>query len=611
MKESYELRVPGSELKDNWIKRFESEIDGLECGDSGDRIPGTGSWTARAARWLAAMVVIGLLQPAGVLPQSTNYNIVNFGAKNDGSALCTASIQNAIDVAAAAGGGTVLVPPGTFVTGTIWLKSGIHLHLEDGAVLKGSADMADYTKDGAVYGLIRAESARNLTISGPGEINGNGTHFMSATEPHISADFDKASTRQGADFMSPKFGFTDGPMKISPRPGMMAVFQRCENVTLNGVAFRDSPSWTIRFGDCDGVLVRGISIINNLLIPNSDGVHCTTSRNIRISDCDIRAGDDAIIVTGFGDEDGAPPSTFEPNTDYSRREIGNKTGFAENVTVTNCVLQSRSAGIRVGYGDNSIRNCVFQNIVIYESNRGIGVFSRDRGSIEDILFSDIVIENRLHSGHWWGKGEPIHVSAVPQKSEIPCGGIRRVRFRNILAESETGIVVWGHAEELIRDLAFEDVRLEVKEGPLSASYGGNFDLRPASSPEFMVFKHDISGLFARFVTGLDIRNFDLRWGDGLEPFFTSGIEAEHVQNLVIDGFRGAHSPRRPEAGSIALFDAAGVTVRNCEAAAGTVLFLKHQGLSDPGLFVNNDLSKTAQAFSPKKPAFVMSGNRLP
>jgi polygalacturonase len=558
-----------------------------------------------------SLAVFGLVRTAVILAQSTNYNIVDFGARKDGATVCTAAIQKAIDTAADAGGGTVLVPPGTFITGTVWLKSNIHFHLEAGAVLKGSPDMADYTQNGTVTGMLRAEGAKNVTLTGPGEINGNGTRFLSPAEPHVSMDFDKPSTRQGDDFMSPKFGFDDGPMKIDPRPDMLLVLLRCENVVLDGAVFRDSPSWTMRIGDCDGVLAHGLSIWNNLLVPNSDGIHCTTSRNVRISDCDIRAGDDAIIVTGFGDESGVGPKAFEPDFDYSRRESGNRTGFAENVTVTNCVLQSRSAGIRVGYGDNSIRNCVFQNLVIYGSNRGIGVFSRDRGTIENLLFSNIVIENRLHSGHWWGKGEPIHVSAVPQNEQIPCGGIRNVRFRNVMAASETGIVVWGNSEGAIRDLAFEDVRLEIRNGRFSASYGGNFDLRPAAAPQARVFKHDIPGLFARFVDGLDITGFDLRWSEGLEPFFTSGIEAERVRNVTIDGFRGSHAPKRPDAGAVSLANVSGVTVRNCAAGEGTAVFLKHQGIEAPGLFVNNDLSGARQAFTPKKPGFTFYGNRMP
>jgi hypothetical protein len=538
------------------------------------------------------------------------YNILDFGARQ-APARSTRAIQNAVDSCFAAGGGTVLIPAGDYESGTIWLKSNIHLQLESGAVLRGSPDMEDYRQGETRYGLLRAEKARNITISGPGILNGNGTHFMVPDRPHWGEDFDRSVTRQGVDFMSPQFGFSDGPIAYDARPDMMLVILRCENVAIRNITFRDSPSWTMRIGDCDGVLVHGISILNNLLIPNSDGIHCTTSRNIRISDCDIRAGDDAIIVTGFGDETGVHGKNFEPDFDYTSRSIGNRTGFAENVTVTNCCLQSRSAGIRVGYGDNPIRNCAFQNLVIYGSNRGIGLFSRDRGSIENILFSDITIETRLHSGHWWGKGEPLHVSAVPQNEKIPCGGIQNIRFVNILARSETGIVIWGHSDGVIRDLIFENVRLEIRNGPLSASYGGNFDLRPAYPVQLGIFKHDIPGLFARFVHGLEIRNFDLCWGDGLEPFFTHGIEAGHVRDLSIDGFRGSHAPGNRSAAAVSLLEVDGVRICNSTAGQGTALFLLHKDMKNPVLFSGNDLSGADRAFMPGKTGFRLNANIMP
>jgi polygalacturonase len=160
---------------------------------------------------------------------------------------------------------------------------------------------------------------------------------------------------------------------------------QCEQVANKNVTFRDSPEWCFP-----------------------------------IADCDIRAGDDAIIVTGFRTNVGVG-GDVNIRLDYTAREFGNKTGCAENVTVTNCILQSRSSGIRVGYGINPIRNCVFLNLVIYNSNRGLGVFSRDDGSIENILFSNITIQNRLHAGHWWDNGEPIHVSAIKQDPKIPAG----------------------------------------------------------------------------------------------------------------------------------------------------------------------------------------------
>ena len=145
------------------------------------------------------------------------------------------------------------------------------------------------------------------------------------------------------------------------------------------------------------------------MIPNSDGIHCTASRNIRIVNCNIRAGDDAIIITGFARIENTPGFNSNEQDKYTH---GNKTIYAENIQVSNCHLQSRSSGIRIGYGQHPIRRCIFTNIVIHDSNRGIGVFARDASTIEELVFSNIIIETRLHNGQWWGNGEPIHLSAI-------------------------------------------------------------------------------------------------------------------------------------------------------------------------------------------------------
>ncbi len=485
------------------------------------------------------IIIIAVLLPVltGCNQKSRDYDITSYGAKADGTTLSTLSIQNAIDACHNAGGGRVVVPPGDFVTGTIVLRSDVNLHLEQGATLLGSLDTEDYMMDGQKHGIIYAYQSTGITISGEGEIDGRGSSFHLFDEARVGNDYNRSAIRQGEAYLLPDPLPPDGPANYYARPGMMIVLLQCEQVAIKDVTFRDSPEWCFRIADCDDVIVTGISIHNNLMIPNSDGIHCTTSRNIRISDCDIRAGDDAIIVTGFGTNVGVHG---DPNDalDYSSREFGNKTGYSENVTVTNCLLQSRSAGIRVGYGVNPIRNCIFSNLVIYDSNRGIGIFSRDAGTIENILFSDITIRNRIHSGHWWGNGEPIHVSAIKQDPDIPAGPVRHIRFRNIIAESESGIVIYGTEESLISDVLLENVSIQISSGAYSDSYGGNFDLRPVYDKDLSIFKHDIPALYSQHTDGLKIKGFRVRWGENLPDYMTHAIFSKEHVNLSIEDFDG-------------------------------------------------------------------------
>jgi hypothetical protein len=517
------------------------------------------------------------------------YNIVDFGAKADGKTLNSVSIQKAIDACNRNGGGTVLVPAGDFVTGAIRLLSNVNLHLEPGARLTGSADTGDYRLEGERHGMIYAFQARNVSISGEGEIFGNGTSFFDKGRTHILKDFDRKYTRQGDQYTPEDIDPPDGPIEYDSRPGMMIVLLQCEQVVLKDVMLKDSPSWTIRIGDCDDVLVTGISIHNNLLIPNSDGIHCTTSRNIRISNCDIRAGDDAIIVTGFGTDVDVSGDQIS-DRDYTSREFGNKTGYAENVTVTNCVLQSLSAGIRIGYGSHSIRNCTFQNLVIYGSNRGIGVFSRDEGSIENILFSDIVIETRIHSGHWWGNGEPIHVSAIAQSEGIPAGIVRNVRFSNITAASETGIVIYGTSETHCYKIGLQNIHLAIRKSDLEETYGGNFDLRPTLRPEDAVFSHDIPGLYAGYTDGLNIEDFTIAWEDNLASYFTNGISCENFSSLEIDGFTGRQAHIESKEAAISLKNGSDIIIRNFRADSGCSRFLETGNLKGKLVMTNNELT---------------------
>ncbi len=459
------------------------------------------------------------------------YDITDYGAMAGEGHMNTIAINKAVNACNQGGGGTVVIPPGIFYSGTIILKSNVELFLEHGAVLTGSENMADYDTINAVGGLIYANNTRNIAITGTGTINGNGTHFHIPGKMHIAGDLQRKYIRQGDSYLREGATFSDGPIAYEHRPGMMVVIMNSENVRINNITLRDSPEWTFRIGDCDNVNVRGITILNNLLMPNSDGIHCTDSRNVIISDCDIRAGDDAIIVTGFSSDINVH-GLAEERTEAQR--FGNKTGYAENVTVTNCALQSRSSGIRIGYGEHPIRNLVFSNIVIYDSNRGIGIFARDTASIENVLFSGIIIRNRLHSGHWWGNGEPIHVSSITRTAGKIAGKIRNIRFSNIIAESETGMLLWGQQPNSLQNIEFDRIQLHIRNSPLARDYGGNFDLRPTADMQYAIFKHDIPGLFARNVDNLKIKDFDLSWDSDVAGYHSYGLEAENVEGLYID-----------------------------------------------------------------------------
>jgi hypothetical protein len=454
------------------------------------------------------------------------YNVKDFNITGDAKTLNTEAINNIIKTCSEAGGGTIIFPAGQYLTGPVQLLSNITIYLDAGAVILGSTDINDYfiarsSVESARIGLIYARDAKNISILGKGIIDCQGTAFMDMNTPKSGGDFDRRFIRQGDNYMRFENGIQDGPVEPLDRPGNLIQFLGCENVTLGDITIMNGPTWTVHFGNSKNIVVSGISIINNPMIPNSDGIHCTLCKNVRISDCNIEAGDDAIALTAFG-------------------EPGEKT---ENLVVINCTLSSRSAGVRVGYSSCDIENCIFQNLII-NSNRGLGVFQRNEGNISNIIFSNIVINTRLHTGHWWGHGEPIHVSTIHNVGVTKLGTIKNVRFSNIFAKSETGILVHGCEESEIEDLAFDNIRLTITPSPLAKSYGGNFDLRPADRAEKGLFKHEEYGFYAQYVKDMSIRDFTLKWEGDVADYFEKDMEFKDCKNVNIDRYRGVQPYRR-------------------------------------------------------------------
>ncbi|MEJ7737181.1 MAG: glycosyl hydrolase family 28 protein [Chitinophagaceae bacterium] len=313
---------------------------------------------------------------------SQTYSIKDFGAVGDGKTINTASLQKAINACNKNHGGIVVVPAGIYIIGTVNLKSNVHLYLQSGAVLRGSANLNDYEP----YipeppfvpihkGMFFTEDAENITISGEGQIDGNGDVYFEWDKAKKLDSVATQFTRQKNKYRQVDTGIGDGPVMPKDRPYQMFVFSNCKRITVKDIFITSAPFWCMHFADCDAVMINGIRLWNNLLAPNADGIDITSCTNVIISNCDVRAGDDAIAVTGYDHHFEIPG--------YKRLRH-----LSENITITNCNLQSYSSGIRIGFLDqNTVRNIQISNVNITNSTRGIGIFLRDEGSLENITFS--------------------------------------------------------------------------------------------------------------------------------------------------------------------------------------------------------------------------------
>jgi len=169
-----------------------------------------------------------------------------------------------------------------------------------------------------------------------------------------------------------------------------------------------------------------------------------------------------------------------------------------------------------------------------DCNRGIGIFSRDStGSIEDITFSNIIIQNKFYTGSWWGKGEPIHISCMAQEGVDKANYIKNISFKDISCSSETGAVIYGEYPKSIQNLSFENIKMKVSKGSLTESYGGNFDLRPTKNIKEGLFKHDIPAFFLKNVSGLTMNQINVEWDAKLPAYFTNTIVLENVEKPSI------------------------------------------------------------------------------
>ena len=524
---------------------------------------------------LFTVVLFTLVQYA----HSDSFNITDFDAIGDGKTINTQGIQKTIDACAKKGGGTVIIQTGEFLSGVIQLKSNITLYLENGAVLKGSPDLADYYLDGTRVGLIFTKNCDNVMIEGDGiiDLNGNKFQYLDKRKTFKPEEL-KKYTRQGMSYASESNEVSDGPVEPhEQRPYQSIIFSNCNNVRVQDVTIKDSPFWTLHLADCNGAVITNVRILNDVLIANSDGIDCTSCSNVMISNCEIIGGDDAIVLNSYSVH-------FElPGFQDLKRP-------SENIVVSNCILMSRSSGIRIGGIDhNYMKNYSFDNIVIYNSNRGIGIFTGIEGGIENCSFSDISIETRLHTGDWWGKAEPIHIQAVPTTAGRKAGAIKDIRFRNIKAVGEGGIILYGAEPGIISDISIEGLDFLVKNGTLQKTYGGNFDLRPTADPSLSLFSHDIPGIFIKNVNGLKISNSKILFEDKMEDFFKYGIWTEDFQNIEITGLTAAPPNTNGET-LIYLENGKDFSLENSNIDAPEKSFLKKINVSGKVHLFNNRFS---------------------
>ena len=247
-------------------------------------------------------------------------------------------IQAAIDAAAKSGGGRVVLEAGTYPCATLYFKSNVELHLKQGAVLLGSDRWSDYddvddprigkVPERSKKAFLAAIGCENVAITGEGTVDGQGVAFYDTNVP------------AGAMFKKP----------AHPRT-RMCEFVACRNVRFEGVEFKDSPGWTFWIRNCENVTCRNLRIHGDQRMINNDGLHFDGCRHVRVSDCDIKTGDDCVIMRA--------------------NRMPGGSSVCEDMIVENCRLDSNCQAIRLGCpSDDTIRDGLFRKLAI-RGNNGI------------------------------------------------------------------------------------------------------------------------------------------------------------------------------------------------------------------------------------------------
>ncbi len=507
--------------------------------------------------WLPAVTLVFGLAGSGMAAETAPGRMVrveDYGAVRDGATPDTAAIQKAIDACSASGGGSVCFSPGVYLSGTVFLKDNVRLVLEANAVLRGSARPEDYppvthknaggdtafassTFSGGGF-LIYADGVRNASIEGRGTIDGQGSEFW--FKEMLSAMVRK-------------------PMPTRPR-ALIAIV-KSDFLLFRDVTLINSPCYTLWTIGCNNVNIDGITIRNPHDGPNTDGIDIDCCNDVRIANCSIDGGDDAIAIksdAGLLGED-------KP---------------CENITVANCVLCSVPAcGVRIGYeGDSIIRNCSFSNLSIFDTDIGLDIISilpglpniRKGSRCENITFNNIAMRNVNQAIYFWMGNDTGEESQVHLKN---------ILVSNVIAQSRYGSYVGGFDKKHCENVTLSNLQLLLTgEMPKDAAPAASGVWGAATNP-YAIYCTRVDGLRIRDV------DIDLRAARGA---WQNGVFCREVSDADLRGIRMRGLAALPAQAAIGLRKTS-ANVRDCDAEPGVPVFL--QAVEDSRAFVSGcDLS---------------------
>ena len=299
-------------------------------------------------------ICAALAAAGGILAAEREFNVRDCGARQDATvAENTSAFQKALDMASKEDG-RVIVPPGTWTCGTLYLRSSCELHLEEGAVLKASPNLDDYNPPDAypenwpcppegwnAHHFLIGNRVERCSITGPGVVDGNADAF-----------FEKESHKEDWCKIVWAEGVRRQKDKVRLRPGQLIVFIKSKDVGIGDLTVRNATCWSLFFHGCDGVAVSDYTVRNGHCDLNTDGIDIDCCSNVSLVRADIDTGDDAIAIRA------------------SQRHLGIEKP-CEHIRIADCRLSAYAMGIRIGVGNGLIRDVDISNCTVRHGAWGV------------------------------------------------------------------------------------------------------------------------------------------------------------------------------------------------------------------------------------------------
>ncbi|WP_282036002.1 glycoside hydrolase family 28 protein [Saccharicrinis aurantiacus] len=432
-----------------------------------------------------------------------DFDVRDFGAKADGVSLDTEAVQNAINAATQNGGGKVIIPSGKIVlSGTIYMKDFVTLHIENGGTLLASPDYKDYP---------------------------NNTHKnMYKNEPHMDRCFIYAEDAKSFAFEG--YGIIDGngymknfTRKKGGRPMLMR-FKNCDKIHMRDITILNPAAWVSAWLYCNEIVVDGIKI-RSRVNGNGDGLDFDGCTNVRVSNSSFDTSDDSICL-----------------------QASMQDKPCKDVVITNCIFESKWAGMRIGllsrgdFESVTVTNCTFKNI----KDSGLKIQVNEGGTMKNMVFSNLVMKN---------VPRPVFMTFAQQKACVdapdemyPMKEMKNFTFQNIIADNteldkNSAFFLTGMPGHNIQNIIIKDVQFFVSGGGTKEDSKKSIKEYTVETlegwwPEFhLVGTLPASGVYLRHMENVLVDNFHLTVvdADARKPFVLDDVSNSNISNCYLNG----------------------------------------------------------------------------